>query len=368
MDSATKFSNLLACKKPASRGEIPIYPMILTWCGTAAGMPQAELLASNENWQKAMVRTFEVIGRPDVFITTCAKDAVFAMGLPVSLPGRELGPNALYQFIEKPNMTVDDYRLIVQRGWDAFYNAYMMRIQKPPMKGQIPLILRFIKLGSNMGKNIKYFSSMGMVPIYSVAMAPAFDSLCMIRSMEAFPYDLYEEPGPLQDALRRATPDIIKGSITNARRVKGDRVGIFAMRSSCSFISPAMFEEFSWPYLKQTIEAFYKAGITSVLHADGNWLPLMHYFRELPKGSMHIELDGVTDIFKAHAILDGWQSVRGDVPAAMLAFGTPDQVSAYCEKLISELGMKGGFMLGSGCEVPIDAKLENVKAMMAAVK
>jgi uroporphyrinogen decarboxylase len=290
------------------------------------------------------------------------------MGLPARLPGRDLDKNAQYQFIEKPNMTHDDYRFIIKNGWDAWYNSYLMRIQNPPIKGNFNLILRFINMGSNTGKNIKHFTKTGMVPIYETAMAPAFDILSMVRSMEEYLMDLYEEGGLVQDVLRRATPAINKLTLTNIKRAKGTRAGNFAMRTSCSFLSPAVFEEFAWPYLKQTIEEFWKAGITTVLHADGNWLPLIKYFRELPKGCVHFELDGVTNIYQAHAILDGWQSIRGDVSATMLAYGKPDEVSAYCEKLITEIGLKGGFMLGSGCEVPLNAKLENVMAMIDAVR
>ena len=51
----------------------------------------------------------------------------------------------------------------------------------------------------------------------------------------------------------------------------------------------------------------------------------------------------------------------------MFAYQTPDDIRAYCEKLI-EMGMDGGFMLGSGCEVPLNAKPENIKAMIDAVR
>jgi len=55
----------------------------------------------------------------------------------------------------------------------------------------------------------------------------------------------------------------------------------------------------------------------------------------------------------------------GDVPAAMLYLDKPESVYAYCTKLIRELGPKG-FILQSGCDIPANAKLENVKAMVAA--
>ena len=58
--------------------------------------------------------------------------------------------------------------------------------------------------------------------------------------------------------------------------------------------------------------------------------------------------------------------IMGDVPPALLALGTPEEVSAYCKRLIDEIGPEG-FILSSGCDTPIDAQYDNVKAMVEAV-
>jgi uroporphyrinogen-III decarboxylase len=55
----------------------------------------------------------------------------------------------------------------------------------------------------------------------------------------------------------------------------------------------------------------------------------------------------------------------GDVPASMLFREDPDTVYNYSTRLIRELGPKG-FILHSGCDIPENAKLENVRAMVAA--
>ena len=55
----------------------------------------------------------------------------------------------------------------------------------------------------------------------------------------------------------------------------------------------------------------------------------------------------------------------GDVPAAMLSIDSPDAVYRYCTKLIKESGPEG-FILHSGNDIPVNAKLENVRAKVAA--
>ena len=169
---------------------------------------------------------------------------------------------------------------------------------------------------------------------------------------------------PTGVALGRAE---IERIVAQLKGQNGWTVNIFAMRSSATFLSPDMFEEYAWPALKSMIEGFHAAGLHPIIHADGKWLPMLEYFTQLPKGCMHIELDGDTDMQSAFDILGGWQCIQGNVPATMLMMAQPDEVSEYCEKLI-KMGMNGGFILGSGCEVPMNAKPENVAALIASVR
>lgn len=59
--------------------------------------------------------------------------------------------------------------------------------------------------------------------------------------------------------------------------------------------------------------------------------------------------------------------IMGDVPAPLFELGEPEEVDECWRRLILEPGAGGGFILSAGCTIPIDAKPENVKAMLQSV-
>jgi hypothetical protein len=69
--------------------------------------------------------------------------------------------------------------------------------------------------------------------------------------------------------------------------------------------------------------------------------------------------------FWPYGLCYDYMCIMGDVPASMLFLDTPENVYAYCRQLVRELGPER-FILQSGCDIPANAKLENVKAMVAA--
>ena len=116
------------------------------------------------------------------------------------------------------------------------------------------------------------------------------------------------------------------------------------------------------------VEAFHAEGIVTWFHLDTSWDKNISYFRQLPRGSAVLALDGTTDIFAAKEVLRDHLCLSGDVHPAMLSIGEPAEVEAYARRLIDEVGGDGGFILSSGCELPADVKLENLRAMIQTGK
>ena len=70
---------------------------------------------------------------------------------------------------------------------------------------------------------------------------------------------------------------------------------------------------------------------------------------------------------RAKEVLSGKACIAGNVPVALLAVGTPDDVRGYCRDLIETVGRDGGFILGPSGQTE-DVKIENVEAMMECAK
>ena len=368
MDSRTRVGRCFDLIPPKNRSEIPIYPQIISSFGTFGGVSQYDLISKPKTWAGAVAKTFGRFGKPDLAFPMTLGDVIFSEGLESRRPGYELeDENAQFQFIETSKMDVDDYRSIIKDGWGPWFNGYMRRIQNPPIKSDFRLTLRWIRLALHTNSNIKALRKMGVEPLVGTACYPTFDQLSLIRSFEEFIMDLYEEPELVKEVLAKATDENISSTLANAKRFPVDRIQVYAMRSDANSVSPDLFDEFVKGPLFKMIRAFHDAGYRTVLHCDGNWLPILDRFLELPVSCVSFEFDGVTDIRKAFDVVGGHHSMRGDVPAAMLAFGKSDEVAEYCDSLVSDLGMKGGFILGTGCELSMDAKPENIQALMNAV-
>ncbi len=93
---------------------------------------------------------------------------------------------------------------------------------------------------------------------------------------------------------------------------------------------------------------------------------VLEYIKDIPAGKAVYWFEA-TDMLKAKDILGDRICIRGNVPVSILVAGTPDDVRAYCKKLIDYVGRGGGFILDSSAVVN-DARLENVRAMFEFAK
>jgi hypothetical protein len=357
--------------QPLPASEVPVAPLIITYAARLAGMKQAEIFSSVKAWRQAVDRAIDRIGAPDMGFAIFPRDVPYSEGLRHKLPGRELGDDDLFQLIEEEVMQREDYERLLKDGYNRWNLDYYVRLDPSLPKGgrgRALVTLKFIRMGLRIRGNAARLEKRGVPPAFYGAAYPPFDFFSLARSINKFSLDLYDCPELVQKACEASLQPILASTMQPLMATGGKRVNIYPMRSSATFINPKMFEKFALDHLKRMTGFFVKKGITPILHCDANWTPLLPYFREMPRASCILELDEDTDIFKAKQILGDWMCLKGNVPAQLLAFGEVGEVEACCEKLIREVGKGGGFILGSGCEVPLNARPENVQAMIRVAR
>lgn len=341
---------------------VPLSLVMDAFAAKTMGVKMSDFVKDVDVAGQAMLSTMELLGDVDSIQFATYPPAVLGMLWlsPVRLPGRDLPEDSLWQMDEQVRITPEDYDRIINEGWSPWFGEYIGRyLGEAAAAGQALQEAGPRWVGEYMKRGYVVFSPM-MVD-------HPFEHLCGGRSVKEFMLDLYHVPDKVQAAM-----DVMMAEKRELTRHTVQAIGpigywVGGWRTAPEFLSRKLWDRFVWPYLKELVEIVAGEGGIPVLHFDANWDREIERLKELPKAKCVLALDGKTDIFKAKQILDGHMCILGDVPPAMLTLGTPDEVRAYCRRLITEIG-PGGFILAQGCAIPPDAKLENVKAMVAAVQ
>jgi uroporphyrinogen-III decarboxylase len=130
------------------------------------------------------------------------------------------------------------------------------------------------------------------------------------------------------------------------------------------FMSDADFRSFYWPTLKAVMKGLIEQGIVPAMFAEGGYGKRLEVIAddELPPGSTLWMFDQ-TDMAAARRALGGYACIAGNVPSALLALGSADEVERYVTGLLDECAADGGFVLRNGAVLD-DARAENLKAMI----
>ena len=106
-------------------------------------------------------------------------------------------------------------------------------------------------------------------------------------------------------------------------------------------MSDAQFKEFYWPYLRKGLLALIDKGIIPVIYWEADWESRLEHIVDIPEGKIIYHLSN-TNFERAWDVLGGKVCLMGNVPNVMLLGGTPDDVKAYCKKIIDYTKGKPG--------------------------
>jgi hypothetical protein len=339
---------------------------------TVGGTAADWYLSEDKSWA-AIDKVWDYTGGWDMVITGVMNTmawrliAVQSMGTRMKLPGVDLPDDYTEQAIEEEVLKPEDYDTICEIGWHKFMlQDYLFRITDLTPED---VAKARENQASSFFKGLEKWSSRDVMqlfpPLYNLH---PFFRFSVGRSMVKFMEDLYYSPEKVEKALKVVTREAIEQSIAHCKMLNQKICFIAEERAEGAYFPLHIFDRFWWPYTMEIVDALWSEGIVTWFHLDQCWDKNIPYFKKLPRGSAILALDGTTDIFAAKEVLRGHLCLHGDVLASLLSLGKPEDVEAYCKKLIDEVGADGGFILSTACEMPTEVKIENWRAMVQTPK
>ncbi|MGQ9574796.1 MAG: uroporphyrinogen decarboxylase family protein [Thermoguttaceae bacterium] len=361
---------------------IPIRPFVAEFTAKYAGYTSQEV---SYDYQKA----FEAARR-------CAADfdwdavvgnmvygwmgLVKAIGLKYyAVPGIEIPPDAPFQYLEPPEedswMRADEYDQLIEDPTGYLFNVWLPRVASDVTPIGEPATFRnnmsFLKGGMAMLSYFNGFSRQaellrkesGTVSAISGILKAPFDIIAdKLRGYKGLCMDLYRQPDKVLAACEALVPHLMHVALSGADPDKNVPIGLWMHRGSVPFISPQQFDRFYWPTLKQIIETLWAKGHQVLFYAEGEWNPHLKSIAQLPDLSIVYHVDR-GDIFEVHRVLGHKFCISGGIPNDLLAVGTPDEVRAYCKKVIDGVARDGGYIMDASAIMQDDTKTENLRAM-----
>jgi len=392
----TRIKDAIQLKKTPDRVPVTILPSMFPF--THAGMTVQEAMYDYDRCALAF-KKFILEFKPDMHIGAAAPGpGKFFEILDYKLyswPGHGVAPEHSYQCNEGEYMKAEEYDLLLMDPSFFFRNFYLPRVfgalqgfqMLPPLTGIlemygvafnfIPYALppvqatykalfeagaEALKWAMVMGGSNGELASLGFPNILGGFTKAPFDTIGdTLRGTKGIIMDMYRQPDKLLQALEAITPIMIGMGLGAAQQTGNPLIFIPLHKGADSFLSDAQFKKFYWPTLKQVMLGLIEGGCIPFPALEGHWGSRLKVIQDIPKGKTVWMVDQ-TDMVKAKETLGKNACLIGNVSSSMLNLGTPDDVKAYCKKLIDTAGKGGGFIMGNGAFFD-EAKPENVKAM-----
>jgi methoxylated aromatic compound---corrinoid protein Co-methyltransferase len=292
------------------------------------------------------------------------------------LPGRDLAPNAQFQFVEVERMRADEYDVLIDDPTAFIAERLLPRVlgelaEPGSPRAHIALVkggMAQMMMGQIMrNRAIHLETAFGMPqPMTGVFIAP-FDVLAdVLRGLNGIFEDVFRRPDKVIAACDAIVHEIAHFALSVADPFK--RYPIFVPTHKACFMSPDQFDEFYWPSFKKTMEILIESGYKIRAYLEGDWGHHWHHMLEMPKGSVLCDIDTQGDIFKAKEEIGHHQCLAGGVKDSTLILGTPEDVREEVKHLCETVGKGGGYIISGGCNFPYTTKPENFRAMIDAVK
>ena len=132
--------------------------------------------------------------------------------------------------------------------------------------------------------------------------------------------------------------------------------------SGMSMISPAVYREHVKPYHRRLVEAIHDKDGQIGIHICGYMDPIFEDVLEL--GVDALSIDAPSSLEKLFEVGRGKTAIIGNVDPIMFVEGTKEDLEQAAQKCLDIAQGEGKYVIGPGCQIPLQANLDNIKAFV----
>jgi len=232
-----------------------------------------------------------------------------------------------------------------------------LRIPNPETDGRMPEKLKAIRLVR------EHF---GDTVLVEGACAAPYSSVALLFGLEETMMLTKTDPGLLQAACEFFVK--LQSRYIEAQLQAGAHaIWLGDCNAFSGFFSLDQYRKFAFPSCKKLVERAREKG--AIVHLMNSEVKVPYLLAEAELGVDIVNLGPGADIAEARKAFTGKTCFSGNLdPIEVLMRGTPDEVAAEAERITKIGNSAGGYLFSTGEMNPRDTPVENMKAMIAAVR
>lgn len=334
-DEITPKERMLAILQGKEVDRLLVSPLILNFASRSLNLSVRDFCTNGENMGNANIACFKKYRHDIVYLFSTTSTLAEAMGTKMYFPEDD-APQVETPLIQ----TREDLK--------------KLKPVNPEKDGRLPVYLEAVRRCVDAIGNEVF-----IVPVIG---AP-FTTSAALRGTEIFIKELYTDPELVHTLMKVATQSV-KNLIDAYVKAGGVPVTVEPVATG-SMISERHFREFVLPYLKEVYAHIHSHNLPGVLHICGKTKRVIQCMAE--SGADILSIDNI-DLLEAKELVGGKVCLMGNVsPADGMLKGNPEVITDMVKECVAKASDNTkGFIIATGCEVPIHTPHENMVAFLEA--
>jgi len=222
-----------------------------------------------------------------------------------------------------------------------------LKVPDPQNDGRIPY---FIEVCQQVAAQVRETTAVGL------GHSGPWNIAMHLRGAEALLMDTIEDPEFVHELMKFAT-EVVR-TMGDALIDAGFSPSLGEAAASCSLISPFIYREFIKPYHKDLCSYFRSRKRFMSLHICGKIDPIMDDILET--GIFLFSLDAGSSLQKLDQTAGNKLVIMGNVPTTHFSSGSREEMEASIRHCIETAAGDGGYILASGCEIPLNSTEDRI--------